>query len=610
MDDTSTTTNNAATTKPKHKSPLLETLKNFIFMLPLASIIFYQIYLLGNTFGEFLTFPPLSVITYIFIGCLLLLLLILQIMMRSIIYSVITGVMLVLGIFSAWFGDVCNPIINNLSKVLEIIQSAWTQKSIPFELLMTGIMTTILGVIAFTQFATSLIVKSFFEMILGKKWGDGKWLAFVGAIALILGVQLSFNSYINSSNSEGSKLIWKNYQKYSKLEKFISKTEGSVTYNDEYVWVNDGSTLKAYAIDNGKEIGSMVVAEKIFTKGIEKSELPIVGLSNKFVCYSPDLKETLWEIFYPELTASDSANLHTEVGDQSAILIPLTRKFVNSGKYMLAIYDFGKIAMYDLKKGEELWLNVIDQPVKVSRLMPDKFLDEYSYLETNSSIVFACHNGYVKSVDMRTGKIQWEYQHAVAKSGGIAQRGFLSQKGNNIVVAFKTGEIVTISSKDGHLINKTYNEVFTVTSPVYCFENKAQFLTEDGLYYTVELDSGKIENRLNALPNKAELYPILQNNENKLYAHREKVYLIDENLNYSKLVLKSKNRTFVTNPVFKDKTVYIGTSDGWIYCFNLETESVKWLVHVNGELGEDSLCLTSDKLLVKSKSDSVFLLKQ
>ena len=63
-------------TKPKKKSRLLETLKNFIFMFPLAMIISYQLYSLGYRFGEFITFPPTSVSSYIFIGSLLLMLLV------------------------------------------------------------------------------------------------------------------------------------------------------------------------------------------------------------------------------------------------------------------------------------------------------------------------------------------------------------------------------------------------------------------------------------------------------------------------------------------------------------------------------------------------------
>lgn len=37
----------AAKAKPKKKSHLIETLKNFVFMFPLACIVFYQLYHLG-----------------------------------------------------------------------------------------------------------------------------------------------------------------------------------------------------------------------------------------------------------------------------------------------------------------------------------------------------------------------------------------------------------------------------------------------------------------------------------------------------------------------------------------------------------------------------------
>ena len=100
--------------KTKKTSRLMETFKNFIYMFPLALIISYQLFCLGHKFGEFITFPPTSVITYIFIGSILLMLLVIQIMMRSIIYSVLVGVMFTAGIFSAYFGNVYDPVMSNL----------------------------------------------------------------------------------------------------------------------------------------------------------------------------------------------------------------------------------------------------------------------------------------------------------------------------------------------------------------------------------------------------------------------------------------------------------------------------------------------------------------
>ena len=185
MDEVPIPNNNPIIIKPKNSdnksktkkpSRLLETFKNFVFMFPLALIISYQLFWLGHRFGEFITFPPTSVITYIFIGSILLMMFVIQILMRSIIYSILVGVIFTAGIFSAWFGNVYDPIVNNLTSVIDIVKSAWTRKDIPFQLLVAGTMSTIIMAVALLQFMISLLVKSFFEMIFGKNWGDGEWM--------------------------------------------------------------------------------------------------------------------------------------------------------------------------------------------------------------------------------------------------------------------------------------------------------------------------------------------------------------------------------------------------------------------------------------------------
>ena len=617
MDEVPIPTNNPVVIKPlksepktKQKKPsrLLETFKNFVFMFPLALIISYQLFLLGHRFGEFITFPPTSVITYIFIGSILLMLLVIQILMRSIIYSVMVGVVFIAGIFSAWFGNVYEPIVSNLTSVIDIVKSAWTRKDIPFQLLVAGSMSLLVMLMALMQFTVSLFVKSFFEMIFGKNWGDGKWMGYLGAIALILGIYISFNSYHKYSSDNKEKLIWKNYQIYTPMEKFVTRTGGNITYNEDYIWVNNGSLIKAIDINNGNEVGSKKVKSSVVCKGIFKAFSPIVATNEKIVCYTNNLGTIYWDLEYPVITASNSENIKLENDAEKETLIPLTLKFLDSGKIMLAFYDYGKIGVYDIENGKELWVQTIDQPVKVNRLLADRYLDDISYIENNNKLIIACRNGYVKSVDINTGKVDWEYQHTVAKIGGKAQRGLVSKyKEGSFIVSFKTGEIVTLSYKDGHIIHKAVNEAFVANQPVWGNERMAHFITDEGLYYKVMLDGGEIEKRLNALPNKAEFYPIAQNNEHGIYAHRENVYHVSAEEGFTSLVFSCKNRTFVTNPVFVDKTMYIGTQDGWIFCLHYGSKNVKWVGHVDGELMEDSLAISGNKLIVKTKSDSVFV---
>ena len=53
--------------------------------------------------------------------------------------------------------------------------------------------------------------------------------------------------------------------------------------------------------------------------------------------------------------------------------------------------------------------------------------------------------------------------------------------------------------------------------------------------------------------------------------------------------------------------MYIGTQDGWIFCIHYGSKNVKWVGHANGELADDSLAIFGNKLIVKTKSDSVFV---
>ena len=586
--------------KPKKKSPVLESLKNFVFMFPLACLIFYQVYLLGQSFGEFITFPPTSIITYIFIGSILLIFLVIQTLMRSILYSLGVGIFFVAGVFSSWFGSVYEPIICNLSSIVDIVQSAWSRKNIPFQLLVTGSLSGVFVAVVFIQFMASLIVKSFFEMIFGRNWGDGHWMGYLGAIALIFGLQISFNSYNKYSNDNRTKQIWKSVQLYEPMEKFITRTADSFTYNDSYVWANLGHKVKSLKISDGVAVSSLNIESPMLTKGFQEAIIPVIAANDKFIGYNESLNSIAWEISYPDMTASDVAYTNSE-DKELRQLQPLTIKYIDNGRKFIAFYDYGKIGMYDMEKGKELWVNRLDQPVIHTRMFPDKYLDDISFIEYGENVIFCCQNGIVKSINVKSGVQNWEYVHTVSKIGGKAQRGIITKDGDNIAVAFKTGEIVTLGVNDGHLIYKVAKEAFNINSELVCEDSKAFFITEDGLFYEVELNGGKIVNRINGIPNKSDIYPQIFDIKNKIVAHRDKIYKIDTDKGTACVIYTCKNRVFITKPVFDGKYMFIGTQDGWIFNFHIGSESVKYVVHANGELNEDSLKLAGKKQNCLSK---------
>ncbi|MEW6713419.1 MAG: hypothetical protein AB1403_26595, partial [Candidatus Riflebacteria bacterium] len=203
-------------------SQIVVSLKNLVYMLPLAVVVLIQMFLLGKSFGTFSTLPYTSFSTFVFVAAIAVFLFFLQLLQRSIIYSTIGGLIFLSGIFYAWFGDFHTTILANLGNVDTIIKASWTRKDIPFPLLMAGVMTFGMLGIGFVQFFVSLFVKSFFETFFGKDWGDGNWMGFVGAIALLIGIQTGFFFYANLASNTENRLQWEYLQKYRPVEKYLT----------------------------------------------------------------------------------------------------------------------------------------------------------------------------------------------------------------------------------------------------------------------------------------------------------------------------------------------------------------------------------------------------
>lgn len=589
--------------KPKtKKARLIETLKNFFYMLPLAMVVLIQLYYLGRSFGSYTTFPYASFTTYVFLTSIALLFLFTQMLIRSIIYSTLAGAIFIAGILSMWFGDFITPISQNYKELITIVASAWTNKDIPFSLMTTGIMTLMLVSFTFIQFFLSLIVKSFFESIFGKEWGDGKILGYLGAISLLLGVHLGFYFYASSASNVEDRLVWSRYERYAPVEKFLTLTPGKIQVSDSFVWISNADKTVAFNKNNGKEIGRIYESPIAVHKGFRNTQNPILFTANKILSYSSDLKQNFWDKSYPEkFPGMDLADVNAMAFNNK----PLTSYLLQNTELLLVIYEYGYAGLYKTSDGTNLWLNRIDSQRQVNRTFQEKHFERDYFIITENLLVFSGSNGTVRALEIKSGNLLWAYQHDSPKHTGQGQKGYISRMGDKAVVAFKSGEIVTLALEDGRRIYRIDNSNYSADTPLHCKDRFAGLLTNIGIYFYIDLDGGEAAYTVNLLPRKSSLLPVVSDLKHGIVAHRDEVLKIDNESKTVTRILHAEKQNFITNPVFDQKLMYIGTQDGWLYCVHTGSKHEKWRVHINGELVNDSLHLSDNKLLVKTKSGSI-----
>ncbi|HAE39045.1 MAG TPA: hypothetical protein DCG57_10460 [Candidatus Riflebacteria bacterium] len=593
--------------KPTRKDRIKESLKNFFMMLPLALVVMLQFFFLGKSFGSFSTFPLTTYSTYILLGAILLVVLFTQMLMRSIIYSTLAGTALITGIFSSWFGDFYAPLAENFRSIGLIVKSAWTRKDIPFNLLVTGSMTAIIAAVTFAQFFISLFVKSFFEVLFGKEWGDGRVVGYGGAIALLAGFHIAFYSYASMSSVTAEKLIWDKTSVYSPVEKFITRTPGNYILGSEHLWIEKENEIAAVDLKTGKTVNTQKFKPAVVHKGIQTSVLPVFFDQEALYGFNRDMSMNTWKTAYP----ASFPNL--EISEDKKDLFnntPLTTRFVEGGRKLLVQYDYGYVGMYNCESGALLWLKSLDLQIRANRVFPETFLESGFFLEAGDKILLSCHNALLRCLNRDSGEQLWQYQHSTPKVSGRSQKGHLSLNQDRIIVSYKSGEIVTLALADGRKVYQATNPAFSSNGPVYSSGLHASLLTEEGVFYKIELDGGKNLYTANVLPRRLDLVPVVHDLSHGIVAHRDEVMKLDDDTRSVSVIFRSENRVFVTQPVFEDKIMYIGTQDGWIYCLHYGSKHEKWRIHVNGELQEDSLHILADSLLVKTRSGSIHKFKR
>ncbi len=584
----------------KKVSPIAVSLKNLVYMFPLAFVVFLQMFFLGKSFGTFSTLPYASFSSFVFLASLAVFLFFLQLLKRSIVYSTLGGIILVSGIFYAWFGDFHNIILANLQNVGTIVKSAWTRKDIPFPLLMAGIMTFSIAGIAFIQFFVSLFVKSFFETFFGKEWGDGRWMAFAGAIALLAGLQIGFYFYASSAGNPENRKQWELLQKYKPVEKFLTTTPGALMIGKNRIFSSHNLKARAVSVDNGSIVVEKNLVSTVIRNEIQSTESPVFFNDKEIVCFNNEMNLENWRTAYP---ASFTGLIVKEGENPEIDYKPLTAFYINKGNSLLVYYNYGFIGLYEVASGRNLWLESVDRQAPARKIFADDFPQMAFFHETADRIIFSCQNGLVKALNKETGKEIWNYSHDNPKFNGKPQRGFLTAAEDKVLVSFKTGEMITLALENGRVIYRGKNDAFSFKMPPAFDGLNARFITEEGFYYDVEVDGGRIGFQHNLLPKRLDFLPVVGDANRGIFAHRGEVVKVEGHKVTTLIELGSK--VFVTRPVFDEKMMYIGTQDGWIFCIHSGSQHEKFRIHVNGELEENSLVILGNRLLVKTRSGSL-----
>lgn len=586
--------------KQQKSNQIVVSLKNLVYMFPLAFIVLLQMFFLGRTFGNFTTLPYTCFSTFVFVASIAVLLFLLQLMQRSIVYSTLGGVVLLSGIYFAWFGDFHTTIFANLQNVGTIVKAAWTRKDIPFPLLMAGIMTFSIAGIAFLQFFVSLFVKSFFETIFGKDWGDGRWMGFVGAIALLLGVQLSFFFYFRSVSNTENRLLWSLPEKYRPVEKYLTTTPGTIMLSKERIFSSHNQMVKAISLTDGKVVAEKQLRSAVIRDDWQQTETPVFFTDKEMICFNNQMNVELWRVAHPatftELVVSEDFSGEIDY-------LPQTAFFTDSGNRLLVYYNYGFIGYYNVKDGSCMWLKSLDRQAPIRRLFSDDFPHQELFHETGEMIIFSLQNGIIKAISKNDGSQIWQYQHENPKHNGKPQKGLLTGHKERILAAFKTGELVALSLENGKVIYRGRNDSFSFKTAPSFDGLQAGFLTDEGFFHIVEVDGARSVYSCNLLPKKLDFLPFVVDTKQNIFAHMGEVIKIDNQ--QVKIMLRAEKKVFVTKPVYDDKLMYIGTQDGWIFCIHTGSFHEKWSIHVGGELEHNSLQISGSRLLVKTRSGSI-----
>jgi len=588
--------------KPKPAGTFL----NFFYMMPLAVIILIQANYFGRAIGEYTALPFFTFQSYMVIGALLMLMLVVQLMMRSIIYSTIFGFALLAGILQAWFGDFWTPLMGNFKEVIGILKAAWTKKDIPFPILMSTILTVLIGLSVAFNFFLSLFVKYFFEAVFGNEWSDGRKGGFVSTILLMAMVHLAFSAYyLRAGGSE--RIEWVQKNTYKPLEEYCSAIPSAAQYSNNYVWNYDPYEMKAFDAQKGTEIRTRydnpITTSPLWTK----VDSPFIVTKKGVIGYDKDLLTETWKLSFPEKLPGLELPKDEESND---IGVPLVLRTDISPDCVYTLFNYGYWGAFSPKTGKLLWLKAIDAQERTNRLMLDEFIHAPYIIQIKNTIVFSCNNGRIAAIKAETGDLIWEDNYKEAKFAGRGQRAFLSTNGEKVLAAFPSGSLVVYDLAKGTKLQETKSVEWHPTSAAVWEDEEVGFISSNGNYIRLQIDGGKVIMNQSLIDNRLPLMPVAMNLQKGFVGFKETLYLISSATRKIESILTFPKHIFAAGPVFDGSLLFIGTQDGWVICLHKDSHHEKWRTHVGGELAEDSLAVAPFGLLVRTRSGSIYCLKK
>ncbi|HOT30210.1 MAG TPA: PQQ-binding-like beta-propeller repeat protein [Candidatus Ozemobacteraceae bacterium] len=590
--------------KPPAKPKPAGTFMNFFLMMPLAIVVLLQAFFFGKLIGSYTSLPVFTIQSYVFLGGLGVLMLLMHFMMRSIVYTSLFGFMLAAGVFNAWFGDFWTPFINNWREILGIMKTAWSKKDIPFPILMSGGISIILVGLTLANFFVSLFVKYFFEVLFGSEWADGRKYGYSAAILLLLGIHFGFASFAGEA---GSRILWSRPDLYAPLEEYLARIPSAAQFGAEHVWSYDTSVAKAFKGATGDLIRSKEEKAAIPAPAWTRCDQPFIPTRQGLVCYDKDFLTQTASCSWPgklpglELPPEDAS---PDIG------IPMLIRTDVAPGLVLAMFDYGYWGAVSLKTGAMLWIKGIDATQRINRYFTEEFLRSPYVAFANNILVFACQNARIVALKADTGDQLWEYQHKDTKYSGKGQRALLTISNDRVYAGFISGAVVTFDLAKGTKVYEARgSDWHPVTAPVP-MKDECAFLSENGEYVRLQLDGGRISSRKMIMEHRLPLMPAAVDIANGYLGFKDILWKIDPADGKFEKAREFPKHIYAAGPVFEDKMMYIGTQDGWVIGMHRESYAEKWRVHVGGELTEESLVVADFGLLVRTKSGSLFCLRK
>ena len=596
------------TSGPRAKEKLPGTFMNFFFVMPVALLILGLGFIFGMQIGSYTTFPLHSWQSLINLAAVLVLMLLVQMFLRSIIYSTLFSLVLVVGIFSSWFGtDFYTSISTNFRETLDILKTAWSNKDLPYSILMSSVVTGVLVVFGLCNFILSLFMKYSFETIFGRDWGDGRTYAFVTTLVLL--ISLSIGLKIHTGNTLGDGLVlWENKNAYRPLEEFCSRIPSSAQFCRDRVYSFDTREIQALDASTGKLVRQKAVMSAIPSNTWASVELPVIGTRMGFVAFEHDLISELWSCPYPEkLPGLELPQSDDQTAASQPFPIPLFFRTDLAKGHILAMFDYGYWSLISQLDGKILWLKPIDAQSKANRLFLEEFFKSSWVLQADDLLIFSCHNGRIAALKTLSGDLAWEYSHPETKYAGKGHRALLSRNGGKILAAYPSGSLIVLDLAKGTKVNDTKLSGHPLTAAA-AFDEEAALITIEGNYLRFVVDGGRqtmSEPIFDTLP---PLMPLPANISAGFIGFKSTLTSVNSTLKKLVPALVFPKRCFAVNPVLDGNFIYTGTQDGWLICLHKDSISEKWRMKLPGELAEDALFVTDNGLLARTRSGSIYCL--